>query len=137
MKGVQHWRGPCDLKGPLFRTLGTSFHTVRGNHRLPFRFFFYTPTRSYHLTKSSFHDTHTHTHSSQRYFCVICNPRVGVCVCVCVFSCLQSPSLLLFPVSRWPPFQFNWSENRKKKPETKKKYIKETFHLLSTHDAHW
>lgn len=84
MKGVQHWRGPCDLKGPLFRTLGTSFHTVRGNHRLPFRFF-YTPTRSYHLTKSSFHDTHTHTHSSQRYFCVICNPRVGVCVCVCVY----------------------------------------------------
>lgn len=136
MKGVQHWRGPCDLKGPLFRTLGTSFHTVRGNHRLPFRFFF-THRRDRIISPSPLFTIHTRTHTPPRDIFVSFVIRESACVCVCVFSCLQSPSLLLFPVSRWPPFQFNWSENRKKKTETKKIYIKETFHLLSTHDAHW
>ena len=35
--------------------------------------------------------THMHTHSSQRYFCVIYSPSVGVCVCL--FDCLQRPPL--------------------------------------------
>lgn len=137
MKGVQHWRGPCDLKGPLFRTLGTSFHTVRGNHRLPFRFFF-THRRDRIISPSPLFTIHTRTHTPPRDIFVSFVIRESACVCVCVYlavyKALHSCSFLSLDGHH---FNLTGLKTEKKKTETKKKYIKETFHLLSTHDAHW
>ena len=105
VKGGTHWvKGERHRRDPhvFYLNSKSTFFTQRGGKDcLPppfcFAYVFFPRRRS-----SSRHDTHMHTHSHQRYFCVICNPSVGVCVYLTVYKAPRSPALSLARIQTQP-----------------------------------
>lgn len=97
VKGGTHWVKGCNTGGAFMtlKSICSDSKSCEGKRSFTATIlclifcYFFSPRWDRVISLRPCHDTHMHTHSSQRYFCVICKPSVGVCVYSTVYKALS------------------------------------------------